>query len=594
MQRALFALISICFFARTALPQKATALDSVFLSVPKSQANDTARIRQLVKAIFPFYVTEPKNCYEKARQVLAMAKKAHYIKGQAGAYMTMATASQFLGNTRQASRYYMYALRLYEKLNDRVAVGRTYNNLGALYQDQRNYRQAVECYLQSLKIREEIYDTAGVAATYNNIGCVYAEMEQLPEAEEFLFKSLELEKQLTNYGGMAKSYICIGQLMGIRQDWKNAEEMFMKAIPILDSLHDNLSKGVCYSGLASSCVYMRHYKEGIPFALKAISILEPLEAKPQLEIVYTNLCELYAKTGQYEYAIAYFKLLADIREEIYDANIASQSEELLVKYEDEKKRKRIAILEKEKITDKLTQARQNMFVVITSGVAVLLGLTIVFISVFQQQRKKNLNAQLQKTKIELEYITLRSQMNPHFVFNSLNSIQRLYVEGKAELANESMADFSSLMRKVLDNSTRSHISLKEEIDTLKLYLDVEKLRCDGLVNYSIAVDEAVDVHNILVPPLVIQPFAENAIWHGILPKKEIGHITIAIYKNHNDRLECTVSDNGIGYKENNGEANKNHNSKGIHITEKRLGNKIKIENLALGGTRVTLILPEHT
>jgi sensor histidine kinase YesM len=201
--------------------------------------------------------------------------------------------------------------------------------------------------------------------------------------------------------------------------------------------------------------------------------------------------------------------------------------------------------------------------------------------------KKRLSAEFLKNRTDLEHKALRAQMNPHFLFNSLNSIQRMFVEGNTDAANEVMADFSSLLRRILNNSGKSRISLKEELDTLRLYLDIERIRCDNCFDYDIVLDESVDKLNMQVPPLVIQPFAENAIWHGVLPKKSEGHIRIHLSKVlSGDFITCVVLDNGVGM-----DKNMSSESKGISITEQRLGTKVIFEDPDDGGTRVILQIP---
>lgn len=172
----------------------------------------------------------------------------------------------------------------------------------------------------------------------------------------------------------------------------------------------------------------------------------------------------------------------------------------------------------------------------------------------------------------------------------------MYVEGENDKANEYMGDFAELMRGILDNSNKNLITLKEELRSLELYLELEKVRCRGMMEYEITTDNKINTSDIHVPPLIIQPFAENAIWHGILPKKLLGKLKIHVgyYRHENDMIFCSVEDNGVGWTENNGLSlgnGKKHESKGISITEQRLGTRIQIEKPIEGGTRVIILIP---
>ena len=178
-------------------------------------------------------------------------------------------------------------------------------------------------------------------------------------------------------------------------------------------------------------------------------------------------------------------------------------------------------------------------------------------------------------------------MNPHFIFNSFNSIQRLFLEEKTDLASDYMADFAVLMRSTLDNSNQESVSLKEEIDLLKVYLDLEKLRSQKGFDYEIDIDDSVDELTQKVPPLIIQPFTENAIWHGVLPKKEKGLIRVSVrFDDKNGYLVIAIEDNGVGFSA--GQKPSDHKSKGMAISQMRLKYPIIIEAIDMGGTRVIL------
>lgn len=140
---------------------------------------------------------------------------------------------------------------------------------------------------------------------------------------------------------------------------------------------------------------------------------------------------------------------------------------------------------------------------------------------------------------------LRSQMNPHFIFNTLNSINSYIIENKKDEASDYLSDFSKLMRLILDHSKKRTITLTDELYALKLYIELESRRLDSSFDYSIEIGPAVDADSITMPPLVIQPFVENAIWHGLRGRKSGGHITIRINR-YNYGILILVEDDGIG------------------------------------------------
>jgi hypothetical protein len=222
------------------------------------------------------------------------------------------------------------------------------------------------------------------------------------------------------------------------------------------------------------------------------------------------------------------------------------------------------------------------------------------------QKEKQL-AELQQQKTDLEMQALRAQMNPHFIFNSLNSINRFILQNDKLQASEYLTKFSRLVRLILQNSQASFISLESELEALQLYLDLESIRFDHHFDSTIIVEDDIDSSLIKVPPLIIQPYAENAIWHGLMHKEEKGHLDIKIMEQE-DYLLCKITDDGVGRKkaaELKSKSASSHKSMGMRITADRIamlqqkkqsGSYVTIHDLILpdgnpGGTEVTLKIP---
>jgi len=167
---------------------------------------------------------------------------------------------------------------------------------------------------------------------------------------------------------------------------------------------------------------------------------------------------------------------------------------------------------------------------------------------------------------------LRAQMNPHFIFNSLNSINRFILQNNRAQASEYLTKFSKLVRMILQNSQASLISLESELESLNLYLDLEAVRFEHRFAYKISYPKDMDVEVLKVPPLVIQPFTENAIWHGLMHKEDKGQLDIDVNE-ENDHLYIKITDNGIGRKKAGEIASKSatkHKSMGLRITKDRI------------------------
>ncbi|MCB0484456.1 MAG: histidine kinase [Flavobacteriales bacterium] len=213
------------------------------------------------------------------------------------------------------------------------------------------------------------------------------------------------------------------------------------------------------------------------------------------------------------------------------------------------------------------------------------------------------------TKMEIQTLKLQAlsaQMNPHFIFNSLNSIQRFLLDNDVRNSNKYLAKFANLMRLILNNSSQTFVGLGDVVQVLQFYMELEQLRFGDKFQFEIQIDPSIHPREIKVPPMLIQPFAENAILHGILPLEgRLGEVKINIRPGNDFSLQCAISDNGVGRTFHADKREKAHKSRGMHITMERLRSyglftghsyQMQIEDLrdALGntcGTRVNMDLP---
>ena len=203
---------------------------------------------------------------------------------------------------------------------------------------------------------------------------------------------------------------------------------------------------------------------------------------------------------------------------------------------------------------------------------------------------------------------LRAQMNPHFIFNSLNSIQKYILKNEHYEASQYLTKFSRLIRLILDHSNQNAISISSELDLLKLYVEMESLRFDNKFDYQIETDPDISTETSEIPSMLIQPYVENAIWHGLLHKEDRGKLTIQFTKKDNHNIIVTIEDNGVG-RERSAELKSKQvlkkKSYGIQITENRISIINRVQNINASaritdlkntdgqacGTRVELYIP---
>lgn len=443
-------------------------------------------------------------------------------------------------------------------------------DLGMTAYSALGQQDSARVYLEKFKqILPVVNRPATYGMFYNNAAEFYYNNKEYQEAYDLLQLGLALEKKrnsppaklVAEYYGLAKSALALGQIAEEKGDFKESADKL------------NESKG--------------YFEIVLPHFLET----EQVEV---VEVVYSGLAEIYATQGNDEMAYKYWRSSQSIRDSLQASRHHERIEELSVKFDTERIKRELAE-SRLSLTGAERRADRNRLIAL--GLVSLLGLGILLLLYLRSRRQRN-ELQLRQQQSELRYSLLRAQMNPHFIFNSLNAIQSFFSGKRFERGNEYLGMFSQLVRRILEQTGQTSISLHEELETLRIYLDLEQLRMGEMLSYTIHVAPAVELELLDVPPLVLQPFVENAIWHGIAPKNGAGRIDI--YLDYDERLEslrCVIEDDGMGIHAGN-KPDKGHRSQGVEITRRRLGKggRIDIRNRSekeagITGVRTELIIP---
>ena len=325
----------------------------------------------------------------------------------------------------------------------------------------------------------------------------------------------------------------------------------------------------------------KNYDSALQYAKRGVSFAQEKNQRPEMMRGYQVLSSAYHHLGNndsaYEYLLKYNTLKDSIQNKQFLLRIYNSKKDA----EDEKKKAELGLLMKDNKIKQQQLKEEAMLknylfiflvVVIVAGIFIFRNLTLKRKN--DQLKNGKQQAELQERAIRLEMQALRAQMNPHFIFNCLSSINCFILENETSKASDYLTRFSRLIRMVLSNSEKSLITLDEELKMLRLYIDMERLRFENSFDYNITYTNDVEAETVLVPPLLLQPFCENAIWHGLMNKEGQGHLTITIMK-ENDYLNCVIRDDGIG-RAKAGELNKGSAKK-----EKSMGLKITTERLSL-------------
>jgi tetratricopeptide (TPR) repeat protein len=331
-----------------------------------------------------------------------------------------------------------------------------------------------------------------------------------------------------------------------------------------------------------------------------------------MEDAFRNLYEIYKSLPDEKNALKHLEALNEVTKRIRELDRKMEVSEINTRYETERKEQQILLLTSENELKNLKLSQSQYFIFGLAGFVLLI--VMVALMLFRQNRMKT-----QQDKINLEQRLLRAQMNPHFLFNTLSNIQGYMLENDMDRASHYLSRFSRLMRNILDNTSQEFVPLDQEISTIENYLELQMVRYPGKFEYIIDVDEQIDPENTFIPPMLAQPFIENAIEHGIKYRKDHGRIDIKMSigncqnkKSATPLVVLEVTDNGVGREQSRQierDLMKKHRPMATSITSERLTVlsrkaprnirrlvKLEIEDLYdvkgnAAGTRVKLGIP---
>lgn len=522
-----------------------------------------------------------------------------------------------LGNYEQSLEAYQRVVTIHKKNRYWYGVGFTVNGIGIIYKTLKKYDDAISAYQEALSIFEEHQHETDRAFVLTNLGNVYGELEDYQSSMEYHKMALELYQQLKLDSGIAASFENIGNIYNRLGNYDRALPNQLNALEIRRNLPGKRSLATSLNKVGYTYLKRQNSHLAEQFLQEALVLVLQLETKPIIRDVYENLAELRAQQANHGEALEYYKLFTATKDSILNEESSKQINELQAKYETAIKNEEIATLTKENELSEMEARRRAVLNRGLTGGLILLTIISGLVVFILRQRFKNqqlvaakneeLNTSRFKQQLsDLEMKALRAQMNPHFIFNSMNSINRMILSGDNDHASLYLTKFSKLIRLMLQNSEHQTVRLEDELAMLETYIQLENMRFKGKISYRISIDEGIDKANTLVPSMVLQPFIENAIWHGLMHKEGEGFISITIGES-GDVLRCVIEDNGVGREkalELQEKTVLNRKSMGLQITEERLSllnrkelrQLIRITDLKdpinrAAGTRVDINIP---
>ncbi|MBE0663374.1 MAG: tetratricopeptide repeat protein [Bacteroidales bacterium] len=435
-------------------------------------------------------------------------------------------------------RHYLHALEWFETSSQSRRIAACYQNIGDVNFSQNNLGKALDYYQRALGIAIESGNRQREADSYLLIGLVHEKQQNQMLAKEFLAKSLNLYKELGYRHGKDDCYIALGNTWLSEKNWIKAEESYHQAFEIATAGNDKAS--IAEVKIKLGLVYLKQQLFSRALEMLQQGLQEAVEiGSVELQIQANRLLtHFYEETGNTALALQHFRHYAALKDSLFSDSQYRIISEMEAIYEASKKEQNIELLSERNRVQELIISRRNRLLILT-GLFFLISLLIGYLYIAYSKLKSA------QRSVELENRLLRSQMNPHFIFNSLIAIQSYFYEHNPEKASDFLAKFADLIRMTLVNSRAEFVVLEKELEMICIYLELQSLRFNNKFIFNITVDENIEAANIRIPPMLAQPFIENAVEHGLRNKKEQGRLSIGFSKNGKS-LMVSVEDNGIG------------------------------------------------
>jgi tetratricopeptide (TPR) repeat protein len=503
-------------------------------------------------------------CFDKS---IALHKEAGGFKDMHFAMISKAALLTKLKRYDEAIPYLFKALKYFENNKKNVYAedfAYAYYSLAYVYLKQEKFDKAIAYYEKTLTCYREYdknnYVDYQMGKTYSRMAAAYFGLKKYPETLLYSLQSQELIKGMSDPALEIENLCRIGMVYLERSELGEAEKIFKQALALQPGSNTILAEeAFFYGNLSMGRLYVqkRDLSKAAFYTEKALSIAQSINEGFQLSDASKQLYDISLRRKDYKRALEMHQL----QQELGDASKIEASKNAMaqqqLQYDYEKKELKL------KLDAEKKAATQRNWLIALSGLLLLILLGGYFY--YRNNKQKQAIAGLEKAQIKQRLLI--SQMNPHFIFNSVHNIRNLIDRRKNDAAVKYLDEFSVLTRQILENSNENYISLDEEVAMVKNYLSIQQLLYNHKFDYKIEVADDIDPDSIFLPPMLTQPFIENAIKHGLANISANGMINIRFYLDEG-KLFFEVTDNGKGF-----DAHKsisNHRSLAMTITRERL------------------------
>ncbi|MDN5215828.1 tetratricopeptide repeat protein [Fulvivirgaceae bacterium BMA12] len=563
---AMLLAVGICLSSKA----QGQVADSLLTLLKSNPAHDTMRVKLLVNIANSVVWNDAAEAMVYADQALEISRELGWQRGIASSLRQKGVTFYYMSDYLRALDVFQEALVAGETLPEKNLVPSIYNNMASIYAELEQYDKALEYYEAFLKSARETGQKAFEVIALTNIGVLYNDLDQPGKGIDYLDKSLVLarEANLANFVSAILNNLAIAY--EAKNDFAEAIGFYHQAVEAAKEAGNKNAQASALNGISKLQLKQNDSAGAEANSLEALKLAREVNSLERQSDVWKTLSNVYELKGAGNRALDAYKRHISLRDSVLSQEKKTEITRKEMQFQMNKNQ---AVAEVE-----LKRERLIRNVSVLGGMMLLLGSVLAYW--MYKKRRDTLAMQQEadfKAKVaETELKVLLSQMNPHFIFNSLNSISDYISKHDTEKANHYLLKFSSLMRMTLESSERKEISLEEDLKLIETYLQIESMRLNHKFTYEIKIDPAIDVSNTLIPPLILQPFIENSIWHGISKKAGNGKISLEI-KRDGDFIVYSVEDDGIG-RQNAAKENKLHeHSMGTKISQNRISiiNKLK-------------------
>lgn len=498
-----------------------------------------------------------------------------------------------INRSQEAIKILFSALDYFEKNREEYTDGIPYvlSTIASIYSDQNNETKAAEYFKKSIAFYEESQslnenDQFSLCVLYSNLGTSLSALKQYESANAYFEKALSLSRKL---GDDATSSIILSKLGQVQMNLSHLDKAEALLKESLQGNLDDQASSNAFVTLGELYVAKKDFRQADQVLSDALDIARRIKNLALMEQSSKLLLKVSRENKDFKKALRMYEFHDSLTDSGKMEAAKNEMAQRQLKYDFEKKELQY------KLVSQKRNAVKNNWLIALSGALLLLALGGIFY--YRNSRQKQAIALLEKGQIRQKLLI--SQMNPHFIFNSIENIRSLIRSGQNDQSVDYLSKFSRLTRQILEYSNENYISLTEEVEMIENYLSIQQLLYENKFTFLTVVDEHIDPETILLPPMLTQPFIENAIKHGLSSLTGGGRVEVRFFL-EDSRLFFEVTDNGKGFGDQ--KPVSDHKSMAMSITKERLAwymkkddFHVKTENLTqdgvIAGARVRFEIP---